>query len=706
MTFKSFGSVLGKAVYYLGSTSLVGFGTDYRQLSGTAGAADTATAVRYGTTVANFFVDPFTTSTASGTPSSGAYKGYGWRSDGVYGREVPAGTWRFNLTIASNRDDVGHIEIWVYSVTAAGVFYSNLFSVDASGTDVLNAQTAKFSFSYASASNFDLSNYILVVEYWLHVTATPSGSSTAKATFTTVSADSSVEIPEYTEHAVEVVFTGSSNTYAWTQLVWTIDSQWTVGSVAVTLQLYNYTLGGYPGSGDGYIAYTSNATANVDETKSQTITTNPSSFRDGAGNWWIKVRGVKLTNLRFYVKVDLAEFRVSYIPPYIHDVAVLGVRVSPTQVVVGGLISINVTVENHGDVAESFDVNATYDGSLIGVSHVDLPKDANATLTFVWNTSGVAPGSYTVKAAASRVPDETDLADNTFTYPSPVVVVAPIHDIIVLDVSVLPPWMYVGGSFDINVTVQNEGNVPESFDINVFANLSLVGAIPVSDLDPSVLATTFSTSWVPAQVGAFEISAEVPPLLGETDTADNNFTDGTVTVYPAEVHDVAVLGVTPLRGWVYENKTVSIDVVVRNKGNVVETFDVSVYAYNVTYSLNYTVGTQSVSLAAGETRVLTFSWDTTSVTVHTVYTIEAKALLPGDSVPSDNAFTDGTVVVRLMGDVKDDGIVDVFDLIRVGIAFGSKPGEGNWNEYADLNSDDIIDVFDLILVGINFGRQV
>jgi len=58
----------------------------------------------------------------------------------------------------------------------------------------------------------------------------------------------------------------------------------------------------------------------------------------------------------------------------------------------------------------------------------------------------------------------------------------------------------------------------------------------------------------------------------------------------------------------------------------------------------------------------------------------------------------------VVGDVKQDGIIDVFDLIKVGIAFGSKPGDTNWNPDADIKQDGIIDVFDLIKVGINFGR--
>jgi hypothetical protein len=114
-------------------------------------------------------------------------------------------------------------------------------------------------------------------------------------------------VPIYT---AEVEFTGSSNTEDWTQLNWTINSAWTIGSVNVTLQLYNYTLNDYPTSGNGYISYTSSTTANTDETKNQTITVNPTHFRNSTGYWKMKAKGVKVTDTQFDFKADWIEFKL------------------------------------------------------------------------------------------------------------------------------------------------------------------------------------------------------------------------------------------------------------------------------------------------------------------------------------------------------------------------------------------------------------
>jgi PKD repeat protein len=129
--------------------------------------------------------------------------------------------------------------------------------------------------------------------------------------------DVGIKITYYSEYTVEVEFIGSSNTYNWTQIIWTIDCGWNTENISVTLQLFNYTLGNYPTSGNGYISYISSSVLDTDETKSQIIIENPEDFRDSSGNWTIKIIGVKSTTFQFELKVDFVEFRVEFVntPP-------------------------------------------------------------------------------------------------------------------------------------------------------------------------------------------------------------------------------------------------------------------------------------------------------------------------------------------------------------------------------------------------------
>lgn len=117
----------------------------------------------------------------------------------------------------------------------------------------------------------------------------------------------SCKMPTLTE-TVEVEIAGTSNNQNWTQLEWTIDSSYTTADVATTLQLYNYQIGQYPTSGDGFISDTISL---IDVRRNQTITSNPTYFRDPDGDWKVRIRGVKAIDVQFELKVDWIEFKVT-----------------------------------------------------------------------------------------------------------------------------------------------------------------------------------------------------------------------------------------------------------------------------------------------------------------------------------------------------------------------------------------------------------
>jgi len=58
----------------------------------------------------------------------------------------------------------------------------------------------------------------------------------------------------------------------------------------------------------------------------------------------------------------------------------------------------------------------------------------------------------------------------------------------------------------------------------------------------------------------------------------------------------------------------------------------------------------------------------------------------------------------LYGDLNNDGVVDIYDIVTIAEAFGSVPGDPNWNSIADLVQDEVIDIFDVVLLAKNFGR--
>ena len=100
----------------------------------------------------------------------------------------------------------------------------------------------------------------------------------------------------------------------------------------------------------------------------------------------------------------------------VHDVAVTGVTVSPSSVSSGGTVSINVTVLNKGSATESVSVAVSYDSTVIETKELaDLAPGASRILTFTWVTRDVAPGSYTLSAAASAISGEISTEDNVYS---------------------------------------------------------------------------------------------------------------------------------------------------------------------------------------------------------------------------------------------------------------------------------------------------
>lgn len=101
-----------------------------------------------------------------------------------------------------------------------------------------------------------------------------------------------------------------------------------------------------------------------------------------------------------------------------HDVAVTSVIPSKSQANQGEIVTITVKVRNNDNItaSETFTVTAKYNNTIIGTQQVTaLPQGTTNILYFNWNTTGVAPGNYTIRAQASTVTDELNTDNNSLT---------------------------------------------------------------------------------------------------------------------------------------------------------------------------------------------------------------------------------------------------------------------------------------------------
>jgi len=164
------------------------------------------------------------------------------------------------------------------------------------------------------------------------------------------------------------------------------------------------------------------------------------------------------------------------------------------------------------------------------------------------------------------------------------------------------------------------------------------------------------------------------------------------------VHDLAVTSVAASDDAVYKGQTVNITVVVRNEGTVAENFSVTAKYFNLP------IGTQEVNnLNRLMTTTLIFSWNTTSAPTGFHYQISAEAeSIGGETDKFDNSFIDGTVHVKISGDIDGDNDVDPSDFALFAGAYGTSPPT---NPECDFDGDGDVDPEDFAILCGNYGKS-
>lgn len=264
-----------------------------------------------------------------------------------------------------------HVDVDILIRTSTGTIRATIATNVASSADLSNsAQTLSATYSWSGYTVVDQSDY-LEIDYYVDPTVTGNvnayliidNSSLAPADQTRAS---NVMLPS--QYTVQVELTGSGTILSGETLLWTVDGGFSVASVSTTLQVYNYNSGQYPSSGDGYIAYTSNATPGAHDTKTQLITVNP-TYYSGSGVWKVRVTGV--SNSAFSLNLDWIEYKKIVPNLYNLDISnsyILNLDTYPTKHI------SNLTLQ------------ATYNVSDVGASTRWLVKAYNWTTSSFSNT--------------------------------------------------------------------------------------------------------------------------------------------------------------------------------------------------------------------------------------------------------------------------------------------------------------------------------
>jgi hypothetical protein len=217
------------------------------------------------------------------------------------------------------------------------------------------------------------------------------------------------------------------------------------------------------------------------------------------------------------------------------DIAITSVRPSKESIIAGETVSIGVTLLNRGNQSESFNVSVYFDSTIIETKDAkDIAPFVEETMTFIWQTDSVNPGSYQISAFAP-LPGDINPSDNSFT--DGIVEIkseqppTQAHDVAVLNVVPYPRVVSVGQVVGINVTVKNKGNNTESFYVTTYYEHTVISKMLVTGLAPSAeLNLNFKWNTTATLPNNYVISAVADTVEGETQTADNTFVDGAVTV--------------------------------------------------------------------------------------------------------------------------------------------------------------------------------
>jgi hypothetical protein len=344
------------------------------------------------------------------------------------------------------------------------------------------------------------------------------------------------------------------------------------------------------------------------------------------------------------------------VPPLVHDVAIIKVVPSAIRVIIGTPIQFDVTAKNEGTAYENFTVTLYYDSNIIDTQAItDLTPGATKLLTFNWDTIGVTPGDYTIKAEASTVPGETDVADNVKTAmvrigTAPTIKVEPSTYTAKL----------LGERFTINITMNN-----------LKAYWRVVGLEFRISYNNTLLKI---------------INVEEGPFL--KDPRWNRH--GTFFIYFIERKTVLPNGtiIPPhiLIGLLlFPNATGQWEAFPSGNGTLATiTFEVIYQDRGYDRRQGYITPPLSCDFKLFSSRILDDD---------------------GEFIPHLAGHGLYTVYPTNIADVNYDGYVGIDDIFMISTAFGEEPSRSRWNPDLDLNKDDYIGIDDIWIAASNFGWE-
>jgi len=268
------------------------------------------------------------------------------------------------------------------------------------------------------------------------------------------------------------------------------------------------------------------------------------------------------------------------------------------------------------------------------------------------------------------------------------------------NVSYTPSIFVVSQIQKIAIQGQNPSAYTDADDLNgyVYVRLTYKQPITLFETDAQLLGVQFTV---------INYGSTILDLHNTTLKDSNGYLiphkagDGWIWIIK---HDIALVDIAVSTNEIYVGRNITITVKVKNEGNIDESnVTVSIYANEKLIGILTTA-----NLSPSEVKTILFNWDTLKMTPNnTPYKIKAEVnIIEYDTNTTNNSFLDGTVKIKLIGDINGDGIVNINDLTLWDSAFNSKSTDQKWNPQADINNDGVVDKIDGILIVQNYKNIV
>ena len=301
------------------------------------------------------------------------------------------------------------------------------------------------------------------------------------------------------------------------------------------------------------------------------------------------------------VSVDLTA------PPVI--ASIVDIAAGPSPAVAGQPVSIAVTVRNDGPIAASIPVTLHFpsDAKQPETRRPRIAAGQTAVATFIWRTGDYPPGSHTLRAAIAV--DEsaglTDSSDITVALTAPPILAS------IVGISAGPSPAVVGQPVHIAVTVRNDGPVAASIPVTLHfpsdAKQPETRRPRIAPGETAAAAFIWRTGFygpgvhalraeVPGADAGIRVELTAPPAPAAKVKPINTVVDvAAVALYPPSPNRPIVKG-----DWV------EVAAFVRNVGTA--DARATVRLRDLTY--DKVMYSKQVSLAAGESRIVEFTWKT------------------------------------------------------------------------------------------------